>query len=215
MCYFDWPMHSHALQFEWEICCIAVSLFGLLIRAVTVGHVPRRTSGRNTSRQVAETLNVTGMYSIVRHPLYIGNFFIWLGFSMFCLDWRLLLIFVLGFWMYYERVMFAEEEFLRRKFPQAFLAWARNTPAVIPRFSAWQAPLLPFSLRNVLRREFYGLLGVAVMFFMLDLIGDWIVKRELVIERGYLVVLAACFAVFAVLRTLKKRTRHVSMKTWS
>ena len=34
----------------------------------------KNTSGRNTHDQVADSLNTSGIYSIVRHPLYVGNF---------------------------------------------------------------------------------------------------------------------------------------------
>ena len=47
------------------------------------GHVPAGTSGRNTRGQIALELNTTGLYSIVRHPLYVGNFLMWLGLAMF------------------------------------------------------------------------------------------------------------------------------------
>lgn len=54
---------------------LGVSIIGLLIRIYTVGHSPANTSGRNTAAgQVADTLNQQGIYSIVRHPLYLGNF---------------------------------------------------------------------------------------------------------------------------------------------
>lgn len=59
--------------------CLAVSLAGLAVRIHTVGHAPAGTSGRNTRGQVADTLNTTGFYSIIRHPLYFGNLLISLG----------------------------------------------------------------------------------------------------------------------------------------
>ena len=58
-----------------ENICLLISLFGLFIRVYTVGHTPVNTSGRNVDSQVADTLNTTGSYSLVRHPLYLGNFF--------------------------------------------------------------------------------------------------------------------------------------------
>ena len=67
---------------EWDvytIVCIAVSVLGLLIRAITIGTTPANTSGRNTKKQVADALNSTGIYSVVRHPLYVGNYFMWIG----------------------------------------------------------------------------------------------------------------------------------------
>ena len=59
-----------------------VSLIGLFIRIYTVGHTPEGTSGRNTDNQVANELNSTGIYSTLRHPLYFGNFFMWMGEAM-------------------------------------------------------------------------------------------------------------------------------------
>src|SRR5688500_12554162 len=62
------------LEDVWVFLCFLLSLFGLWIRAKTVGHVPGGTSGRNTASQRAHHLNTTGLYSIVRNPLYLGNF---------------------------------------------------------------------------------------------------------------------------------------------
>jgi len=57
---------------------IALSMFGFIIRAIAIGTTPKGTSGRNTKEgQVAESLNTKGIYSMVRHPLYLGNYFMW------------------------------------------------------------------------------------------------------------------------------------------
>ena len=56
----------------WEALCVGLALGGLALRAATVGFVPKDTSQRNTGRPQAEALNTTGMYSVVRHPLYLG-----------------------------------------------------------------------------------------------------------------------------------------------
>jgi protein-S-isoprenylcysteine O-methyltransferase Ste14 len=72
---------------------------------------------------------MTGAYSIARHPIYFGNFFIGLGFALYCASFWVVAVFVLLFWVYYERIMFAEEEFLRRTFGKAYESWAARTPA--------------------------------------------------------------------------------------
>jgi hypothetical protein len=59
--------------------CVFISLIGLAVRIYTIDYTPDNTSGRNTSEQVADTLNRTGIYSIIRHPLYVGIFLMWLG----------------------------------------------------------------------------------------------------------------------------------------
>ncbi|MEI3590430.1 MAG: hypothetical protein V8Q44_05920 [Alistipes ihumii] len=63
--------------------CLLVSLFGLAIRIRTAGHTPDRTSGRNTAEgQVADEPNTTGIYSMMRNPLYVGDLFKWPGIAL-------------------------------------------------------------------------------------------------------------------------------------
>ena len=63
---------------------VALSILGFVIRAVSIATTPKGTSGRNTKEgQVAESLNTTGIYSTVRHPLYLGNYFMWIGIVLF------------------------------------------------------------------------------------------------------------------------------------
>jgi protein-S-isoprenylcysteine O-methyltransferase Ste14 len=144
----------------WDYFCLGVSFLGLLVRVMTVGYVPAQTSGRNTTEKVANQLNTTGMYSIVRHPLYVGNFLIGLGVALVQSVWWLPVIYTLTFWLYYERIMFAEESFLRQQFGKVFDHWAATTPAFVPRFRGWQKPSLSFSWLSVLRREYSGLMIV-------------------------------------------------------
>lgn len=142
-----------------EILCVGISLLGLVLRAMVVGFTPKGTSGRNTTEQVAETLNTTGIYSVVRHPLYLGNFLTWLGVALYPRLWWLAVIVVLSFWLYYERIMLAEEAFLHGKFGNDFRRWAGRTPAFVPAPSRWRAPGRRFSPRKVLRKELSGMLG--------------------------------------------------------
>ncbi|WP_313100976.1 methyltransferase [Epilithonimonas sp.] len=96
----------------YELFCLFVSIIGLGIRIYTVGFTPKNTSGRNTKEgQVADKLNTTGIYSIVRNPLYLGNFFMWLGLAMFTENVWFIICFILFYWIYYERIIFAECNF--------------------------------------------------------------------------------------------------------
>jgi len=69
-----------------QVVALFFCLLGFFIRAYTVGHSPPNTSGRNTAKQVADELNTSGVYSIVRHPLYVGNFFMWLGVAVLTMN---------------------------------------------------------------------------------------------------------------------------------
>ena len=120
---------------NFTLAAIILSSIGFIIRAYTIGTTPRGTSGRNTKEQVAEVLNSTGIYSVVRHPLYLGNYFMWIGIVFFTFNWYFVIIVSLLYYLYYERIMFAEERFLERKFGQDYLDWASNLPAFVPKLS--------------------------------------------------------------------------------
>lgn len=196
----------HLYQEWWSLGCLCVSFCGLAVRAKVVGHTPKRTSGRNTLNQVAESLNTSGMYSVVRHPLYLGNYLIWLGFSLFCLLWWVVVIFSLTLWLYYERIMFAEEEFLRRKFGDEFVRWSAVTPAFLPRLRNWRRPSLPFSLRNVLRREYTALFGIVAAFTGLEFVEHLVVEHRVILEPWWAAACLAALAAFIGLRFLKRHT---------
>ena len=70
---FRYPFADHRLNQAWDGGCLALALIGQVVRFFTVGFVPRGTSGRNTRGQVAETLNTTGMYAVVRNTVLRYN----------------------------------------------------------------------------------------------------------------------------------------------
>lgn len=197
----------------WALFCLGISLVGLLVRVLTIGYVPQRTSGRNTKEgQIADTLNTTGIYAVVRHPLYLGNFIIWLGISLFPMHWWLSVIFVLTFWLYYERIILAEEAFLEQKFGEYWRRWARTTPTFIPRLWGWKKPPLPFSFRNVLRREYSGLAGIIICFYLLELYTQVREHDRWEVHPVWSVILLLGVVAYVTLRTLKKKTRLLAIE---
>ena len=196
----------------WEIICLTISFFGLAIRILTIGFTPKGTSGRNTQEQLADTLNTTGLYSILRNPLYLANFFLGLGLALFAHFWWVILIYLLIFWLYYERIIFAEEAFLIKKFGDEYLEWANRTPAFIPKFSQYQKPALPFSLKTVLRREYSGFFAVVVTFSIFKMISTFVVEGIFKLDTGWLIFLISGFIIWMTLRTLKKRTKLLDVE---
>jgi len=190
----------------WESIAVIVSFLGLAIRCFTVGYVSRGTSGRNTQSQVAEMLNTTGMYSISRNPLYLGNFVIMLGITLFIQVWWFALITWTGFWLYYERIIFTEEEFLRRKFGSEFTAWAQRTPMVVPHFKNWRKPDLPFSFKTVLRREFSTYFAIVAAYFFLEITGNLLTEKRFFVRNSWLIFFFVSMAIYFTLLILKKKT---------
>ncbi len=194
----------------WQTGCLLVSLAGLGFRFFTVGFAPRGTSGRNTRGQVAETLNTTGVYSVVRNPVYLGNFLIWLGLSLFLKVWWCTVIIILCFILFYERIIFAEEAFLRERFRGAFTEWTAGTPAIIPRFRNWRPPALPFSWKSALRREYSSWFATITSFTVLAILRDSLQNGRLILDQNWLVIFGVTLAIYLGIRTLKKKTQILS-----
>lgn len=205
--------HACITNASWGLICFGVSFSGQVVRAMTVGFTPKGTSGRNTSEgQVAETLNQTGIYSVVRHPLYLGNFLMWLGLFMFIGIWWFVLICALAYWLYYERIMYAEEEFLRRRYAARYEAWASQTPAFLPRLSGWVPSTLEFSLRNVLKREYNGMFATVISFVLINLTSHFFASGRPQLDLLWQVILVIGVVSFITLRTLKKHTRVLDIE---
>ena len=196
----------------WAIIGVFTSFIGLAIRWITVGFVPGGTSGRNTKEQRAEFLNTNGIYSIVRNPLYIGNYLAILGITISLNVWWFPVISSLAYWLYIERVIAAEEEFLAEKFGADYLTWANNTPAFVPAFAQWNKPDMAFSYKTVLRREYNGVMAVGTAFFLIKLITDVLfggaeISNWLKEEPAYVGGILFSTCIFLSLRTIKKYTK--------
>lgn len=164
----------------YQILALFIAFLGLAIRVFTVGYSAKNTSGRNTEQQIANTVNQTGIYSIVRHPLYLGNFLMWLAPALLVQNFWFIVAFIFIYWVYYERIMFAEEQFLRAKFGEVYLKWAEKTPAFIPSFKNYVPPIETFSWKKVIRQEKNGFLAIFVVFFLFKAIKYYIEKDQVV-----------------------------------
>ncbi|NQV80188.1 MAG: DUF1295 domain-containing protein [Alphaproteobacteria bacterium] len=197
---------------SWEVVSITISLVGLFLRSMTVGFAPAGTSGRNTRLQRANHLNTTGLYSVVRHPLYLANFLIFLGFLVALKVWWFPLVGAFAFTIYYERIMMTEEAFLHGKFGESYERWAAVTPAFVPAVLRWRRPDIAFSWRTVLRREYGSAYLLFVYFAGVEFLSDTILRGEglrswFVEDTNWLVGLVIATVAYLMLRTLKKRSR--------
>lgn len=206
------PQSFYLAKTAWEplfnCFCLLVGILGLYVRIYTVGHTPKNTSGRNVKEQVADELNATGIYSIVRHPLYLGNFLMWLSPALLTANFWFVLAFCLLYWVYYERIMFAEEQFLRRKFGEKYTAWAENVPAFWPSFKQFKQPLYPFSIKKVLKKEKNGLAALFIIFCLFNFCGKWITGNLSWGWYDYFIAYSCGFTVivYLILKYLKRKT---------
>ena len=191
-----------------EVLGIIAGISGLIVRIWTVGYTPKDTSGRNTKEgQLAEVLNITGLYSIIRNPLYFGNYLMWVGIAMISGNIWFVLLFTLGFWIYYERIIYAEESFLRQKFGNSYMNWASETPAFLPKHLNYRKPEIAFSWKKVLKKEKNGLFALFLLFSVFGIVGD-IAEGELSFFEERLSIFGALLTgtIYLVLKYLKSHT---------
>lgn len=189
------------------ISAIGVSLFGTFIRAYSVGQSGENTSGRNTTAgQIADSLNTTGIYSLLRHPLYLGNFLMWLGLSLLTAHFWFIVIFVLMYYLYYERIMFAEESFLIDKFGSKYTDWSKSVPAFIPKLGNYIGKEGNFNWSKVIIQEKSTWLNLIIVFTVFHLWRD-IFRFQNIFEmsRSWLIVLVIFLIYYIIIKILQKR----------
>src|SRR5262249_32621087 len=135
-----------------------------------------------------------------------GNYLVGLGISLVQGAWWLPVIYSLSFWLYYERIMFAEEAFLRERFGQKHRRWAARTPAFWPAFRQWRRPSLAFSWIHVLRREYTGMMVIILCHAGQECIELFLVTHQIVWEVFWATLLFGGLASYFVLCYLSRKT---------
>ena len=99
----------------------AIAAVGTLIRLWASGHVMKN-----------KVLATDGPYAFVRHPLYVGNILLLIGFSIASsLLWSYVLMLALLFF-YYPPTIAYEDNKLKNFFGESWEAWSKTTKALIP-----------------------------------------------------------------------------------
>lgn len=176
------PYNSDSWNLVFELSCLAISLVGVFFRIKTIGHIPRGTSGRNSRRQEASELNTSGMYSVVRNPLYVGNYLMYLGVTMMTQSWELIVIVTFLFATTYLTIILKEEEFLSEQFGSQFQQYTKEVPCFIPNFRLWRPADLPFSFRMVLRREHDSWMSIMTAFVVLGFFREYMIHGQITFD---------------------------------
>lgn len=100
-----------------------VASFGEIIRLWASGHVKK-------NKQLA----TDGPYAYVRHPLYVGNILIVIGFSIACNLWWSYVLMVALLLFYYPPTISYEDNKLKKIFGDEWVQWSQNIHALIPTF---------------------------------------------------------------------------------
>ena len=190
---------------------IYVGLLGLFVRAYTIGYAKKHTSGRNTAvGQVAESLNTEGIYSLTRNPLYLGNYLMWISLAMLTGFIGFVVLVTLIFWIYYERIVFAEEQFLRTKFGSHYLDWTKETAAFVPKHLKFKKNTTSYNWKDVLKRERNGLIVLFLLFYVFNLVEAYSQGYISYLEINFITIgFYTSIVLFVVIKFLEKKTKFL------
>jgi protein-S-isoprenylcysteine O-methyltransferase Ste14 len=137
---------------HWTLIGLAVAFLGEGVRSFSVGFAGSGTSGRESYLK-AESLNTSGLYSLVRNPLYWGNGLIFAGLlTVFAQPWALA-FFIVFLFLQYHFIVLAEESFLRQSHGSEYEEYCGRVRRWLPRFHGYTAPGRPFAWRKVFFKE--------------------------------------------------------------
>lgn len=81
----------------------------------------------------------TGAYSLVRHPLYLGNFLILAGFTLACANIWVVALVAFFFLFYYPAAIRYEDHKLESIFGDEWREWSKDIPGMFPTSLRWRA----------------------------------------------------------------------------
>ena len=203
---FKYPHNEHSYDLLWELLCLSISFGGLALRFYVVSHVPKGTSGRNSKKQKANSLNTTGMYSLIRHPLYLANFIIWVGISLFLHQLWFSIVFMSIFIIFYVPIIYVEETFLKNKFGDEYIKWQQRTPLFYLKIKNWESPTMDFSLKTGVRKEYHTFFAIIVTYMLMEIIGDFKISGKIEFDVLWLIFFSISLAVYLTVRLLVKKT---------
>ena len=199
-----------AAEAWWEGSSIAMAIAWWLARVYIVGTGAAGTSGRTTAGPEAASLNTTGAYSIVRHPLYIANIGITTSLALFTHSLYAALFALIATSAFFVGVGKHEDLFLEERFGEAYLQWKASVPGWLPRFDLWRPPAHPFHWPRVARREFYTLSVILVLSPILDLPDEFQEHMSFIPDQVYIWCAVVGAGIFVLFRAAKKVRRTQS-----
>ena len=141
---------------------VLIVLAGQIFRMLVIGFAYIRRGGKD-GKVYATSLVQTGFYAHVRHPMYVGNYLIMIGFVLLYGSlWAYLLVLPFFTLVYYSLVK-NEESYLKEKFGQEYEDYAAKVNRFIPNFKGITRSLenYQYDWKKVLRKE-YGTISLVL-----------------------------------------------------
>lgn len=197
------PANLGKLNYWLAIIGLLIAVGGELIRVLSVGYSFSGTSGREAYLR-AEALNTSGIYSLVRNPLYIGNYLIFSGliiaFSSLT-GWLILSLF-LG--IQYHFIILSEEHYLQNQFQHQYIGYSNRVNRLIPRFKYYQPPAQRFSWKKVFFKENDSIFNLGVMYLLILAIKEYYLFGRVIHFKLFIILILILSVGYLLVKIIKK-----------
>jgi protein-S-isoprenylcysteine O-methyltransferase Ste14 len=193
---------------------------GQAARILTIGLAYIIRGGRD-HKVYAEDLVTSGLYSHVRNPMYVGNFFLVVGLAIASNSWVFALVGVPLSLGMHKAIVAAEEHFLRTKFGAQFDTYCARVPRWVPRLSGLASTVsgMRFDWRRVVSKEYaatfdwFSAVAVVVLLnlWRANVLGEG-QGLTAVMVRAMAVVIVVRFFLWFVARQLNKTSAAAAAK---
>lgn len=183
---------------------IFISLLGEFLRIISVGYSFKGTSGRETFLR-ADALNTTGIYSVVRNPLYIGNFLMFTGIVIVFSNFLALMIFSVFLFLQYYFIIQAEENYLKGEYGRSYNNYCSQVRQIIPTFKNYRKNQNPFNLKKVIFKENDSIFNMLVMFMLVLLYKERVFSARIDKPIIYIIPAGIFIVVYVLVKIIKKR----------
>jgi protein-S-isoprenylcysteine O-methyltransferase Ste14 len=109
------------LRQEWLVAGFVVSMVGEFIQLWSFASLDKNSD-----------LAIRGPYAMVRNPMYLGRYFILLGFLMLLGQWWVLAVYTVGYWFYMDTRVEREESHLRPIFGARYEEYCAHVRRFVP-----------------------------------------------------------------------------------
>lgn len=188
---------------------LVVALAGQAVRAMTIALKYIIRGGRDR-RVYAEDLVTDGLYAHCRNPMYLGNILMISGVAITSNSWWCVLVVIPLFSFLYLAIIAAEQAYLENRFGDAFRAYCRDVPGLLPRLRGLAGTIgrMEFHWRRLLVKEYGTVFGWVSRWILVVAYNLWLLQRLSLGDGAVRALLAGFLAVLAfwlAVRNLKHR----------
>lgn len=198
------PGDPGRLNILMNITGLIIALFGALMRITSVGFSKPATSGRQNYLK-AENLNTSGLYSLVRNPLYVGNFFIYNGILIAYSSIIALIFLNIFFITNYYFIIYSEENYLKKQFGEEYKKYLDAVPRAVPNFKNYKKNDGQFNLYKVMLREKNTTFYWVVFYIISIMIKNYKLNDGAINHFWWYAVPAIIFFILNLILTLYKK----------